>query len=425
MRTRALTFMIVCTLVACASSSPQSCPSGTCEIDAGVSDATSTFDAGPDGPPLQGFGEGCTTNAQCESNLCILVGTSGQCTQLCGDCPDSYGCLGVEGIVLEGTVSFVCVPTSNQLCTTCTEDTECTLIGMDKCVTYPDGDRACARDCSGVSCPVGYDCETVNIGGSNFQQCMATSGACDCTASNPGAMQECTIPTPWNMCLGAQTCNGALGWGGCDPPSLNDDPDAGFVDSNCDGLDGDRARAIFVSVAGVNAATCGLVYSDPCQTIGFGIARAVASSRPHVYVQNGTYNASITMVDGVSVFGGYNFNWARAPYSTAGHTVTIVGGVTAVRFDSLASPTWLDDVVVRSADATGAGASSIGILITSSQAVELRGVQVIPGVGMAGTPGTDGSVGTDGSDGGDGKPGVEGSTAFGCDNRAIPARGVA
>ena len=31
-----------------------------------------------DAPPKHGFGEPCTSNLQCESGLCILVGTSGQ-----------------------------------------------------------------------------------------------------------------------------------------------------------------------------------------------------------------------------------------------------------------------------------------------------------------------------------------------------------
>src|SRR6185295_13231649 len=126
---------------------------------------------------------------------------------------------------------------------------------------YPDGDRTCARDCSSVSCPVGYGCRDVTIGGATYQQCMATSGACDCTAANPGAMQPCNIMTPWNVCLGAQTCGGATGWGTCSPPSATDDPDDQYVDSNCDGIDGDLTKAIFVSPAGVNSASCGLVYT--------------------------------------------------------------------------------------------------------------------------------------------------------------------
>ncbi|MBA3398282.1 MAG: hypothetical protein H0T89_36990, partial [Deltaproteobacteria bacterium] len=420
MRTLAC-FVVV--LAACASSSKpgQQCDPTTtnCAADAGPE-----ADAPPDGPPLKGFGEACSDGKQCESNLCILVGTSGQCTQLCGDCPDGYGCLAVEGIQIEGTVSFVCVPTSNQLCTTCTQDSECTLIGMDKCVTYPDGDRTCARDCSTVGCPVGYDCETVAVGGVNYQQCMASSGACDCTAANPGAVQPCNIMTPWNVCLGSQTCGGATGWNTCAPPSPVDDPDATFVDSNCDGLDGDRMRAIFVSGAGSNSATCGLDYTDPCQTIQFAITRAVAAARPHVYVQSGTYSGSLAMTNGISIFGGYNVNWVRASYVNAGHTVTLLGGVVAVRFDAITASTMLDNIIVRSANATGTGASSIGVLVTGSTNVALRGVQVDPGAGTAGAAGSGGTPGSNGGNGAPGNPGREDSTATFCNNDGIPPGGA-
>ena len=121
---RALLIACVLTLAACASSQSQQ---PTCDpatencVDASVGPMV---DAGPDGPPLKGFGEPCTDSNQCDSNICILVGTSGQCTQLCGTCPDGYGCLGVEGVVIDGQVTFVCVPTSNQLCTTCTQDAD-------------------------------------------------------------------------------------------------------------------------------------------------------------------------------------------------------------------------------------------------------------------------------------------------------------
>ncbi len=376
-----------------------------------------------DAPDLNGFGEPCTDRDQCDSNLCILVGTSGQCTMLCGDCPDGYSCLGVVGIDVEGTVSFVCVPTSTQLCTTCVMDSECTLIGNDKCVTYPDGDQYCGQDCSTVSCPVGFTCETVNIAGTNYQQCIADSGACDCTAANPGAMQPCNITTPWNVCIGAQTCGGASGWGTCDPPSPTDDPDATYTDSNCDGIDGDVTRGIFVAAGGVNSGSCGLVYSDPCQTISFGISRAQATGRPHVYVQNGTYAGPLNMANGISVFGGYNFNWQRDGYGVPGHTVTISGGNPAVTFTSLPGSTILDDVVINSANATGAGTSSIGVRITGSGGAELRGVQINPGIGGAGTDGGNGTIGTGGGTGGTGNPGCEDS-GIGCTSCSRPTGGI-
>jgi len=398
---RAPCHLVLCALflAACASGKPGNKPdAGEPQVDA------------PEGPPLKGFGEPCTDKKQCASNACLAVGTTGQCTRVCPpDCPDGYGCLDVIGAVIEGQAGSVCVPISNQLCTTCAQDSECTLIGMDKCVTYPDGDRACARDCESVSCPVGYACQNVVLNGQNYKQCLSTSGACDCTAKNPGAMQPCNIMTPWNVCLGSQTCAGATGWGACQPPSPNDDPDDTFTDTNCDGIDGDRSRAIFVALGGTDQASCGLDYTSPCQTIGFGLSRAAAVGRPHVYVQNGDYNVGSTLVmkDGVSVFGGFNINWRRNSYAMAGHVVRITGGATAVRFDAITQPTFLDNIIVRSANAGSTGGSTTAILVTSSRFVQLRSVRVEPGVGAVGAVGTDGMAGIAGYDGFNGRSGCQ------------------
>jgi hypothetical protein len=390
-----------------------------CEVDAN----TNAPDAAPDGPPGKGFGEPCTDRAQCESNLCIVVGTHGTCTQFCPTCPDGYGCVGVLGIDVDGQISFVCVPSSTQLCTACSQDTECTLIGMDKCLTALDGDRYCSQDCSAIQCPTGYDCQNVDIGGTNFKQCVPSSGACDCNASNPGAMQACNIATPFNVCVGAQTCGGATGWGTCDPPSATDDPDPSFEDSNCDGIDGDIQRGIFVSGAGANTANCGLTFSAPCQTIQFGITRAQQAGRPDVFVQSGTYTGPIAMANGISVFGGYDVTWQRAPYTTPGHIVTINGGNPAVTFDTLTAQTILDDVIVQGTNAGGGGASAIGVLVTGSQSAELRGVLIDPGNGGVGVDGSGGSIGGAGGTGGGGTPGCEDSS-FPCSSCSRPPGGI-
>ncbi len=227
------------------------------------------LDAGPDidGPKLRGFGEPCTDKKQCESNICLPFGASGQCSRVCPPSAPTTTAASTSPASSSRARSRRCAcRLRDQLCTPCTADSECTLLGMDKCVTYPDGDRTCARDCdNGVGCPTGYACQTVNINGTNFKQCMASSGACDCTAANPGAMQPCNIMTPWNVCIGAQSCGGASGWGTCQPPSPNDDPDGTYADSNCDGLDGDRARAIFVAAGGSNQAGCGLDHNSPAR----------------------------------------------------------------------------------------------------------------------------------------------------------------
>ena len=391
-------------LIGCASSRPSAtdCDGGACEID-----AAAPADAEVDGPPKRDFGEACTDNDQCSSNLCILVGTSGQCTRTCGQCPLGYGCLGVDGISIDGEITFVCVPLSNQLCTPCAQDSECTLLGMDKCVTYPDGDRACGRDCSTVGCPTGYACEDVMIAGAPYKQCMAESGACDCTATNQGAVQECNIPTPFNVCLGTQTCAGATGWGACAPPATADTPDAMYKDNNCDGIDGDITAGIFVSTSGSNGASCGLVYTDPCGTISNGVARATATGRPNVYVQSGVYTEVVVLASNIKVWGGYNVQWQRGPHTTAANRVTVVGTqdnasggsgqFLAVRAHNVTGAQ-MADLIIRGPTASGQGGLS-GRDGHSSYAVHANNAQLVLErvkiEGGAGAPGAGGPNGID------------------------------
>ena len=51
----------------------------------------------------------------------------------------------------------------------------------------------------------------------------------------------------------------------------------------------------------------------PCQTISFGIVRAVQESGRNVYVQAGTYNEVVVLLNGINVWGGYDFNWQSRP----------------------------------------------------------------------------------------------------------------
>src|SRR3954469_16687433 len=224
---------------ACASSRPSNeCdPAATsCGTDAAGAavDAAPTIDS-PTDAPKKGFGEPCTDGAQCQSTICILFATGGVCTQLCtNDCPAGWGCLGVTGAVDPGQVTQVCVPTSDQLCTPCQHDSECTLLGMDSCITEETGRQYCGRDCATVACPSGYDCELQGAS----HECVPHSGACDCNvASQAGATDPCSITTPLStQCAGTSTCGGVSGWGACAPPSTMDDPDTGYADSNCDGI---------------------------------------------------------------------------------------------------------------------------------------------------------------------------------------------
>ncbi|MBC8067557.1 MAG: hypothetical protein IAG13_04415, partial [Deltaproteobacteria bacterium] len=368
----------------------------------------------PDSPTdarLRGFGEACTDGNQCASDICILAGTGGICTQLCGECPEGYGCFGVLGAIDPDSVSFVCVPTSTQLCSPCEQDRECTLLGMDKCLTEATGRRYCSRDCSTVGCPTGFDCETQVIDTVTYKQCVPASDACDChVADQAGATDPCTITTPLGgACAGTSTCSGEAGWGSCLPPSQADVPDGNYADENCDGIDGVLEQGVFVAGGGANSVGCG-TFQSPCQTISFGVVRAVQTGKPNVYVQTGTYNEVIVLLNGISVWGGYDFGWKRGPHDDPAHRVTVIGKqdtgaggdgeYLTVRARDLIVPVTLSDLVLQGPNAQGvvSGGGVAGLDGRSSYVVHAKGssvsllrVQMIAGNGANGANGTNGA----------------------------------
>jgi hypothetical protein len=364
---------------------------------------------GPPDAPRRPLGDPCTDREQCESGICILAGTGGICSQMCGTCPDGYGCFGVLGAIEPDQVAYVCVPTSSQLCSPCQADHECTLLGMDKCLTEPTGRTYCGRDCSTVGCPGGYDCLDQVVNNVNYKECVPQSRACDCNAaSQQGATDPCTIMTALGTsCAGTSTCSGAAGWGACLPPSPTDDPDGTYTDDNCDGIDGDLTRGIFVASGGVDSATCGLTFMTPCQTISRGIVRATQAGKQNVYVQAGTYNEVIVMLNGISVWGGYDFTWRRGPSSNAANRVTVIGKqdtatggdgeYLTVRAHDLLVPVTLGDLVLQGPVAQGLGGAagldgrSSYVVHAKAAAVSLTRVQLIAGSGASGATGSTGS----------------------------------
>ena len=100
-------------------------------------------------------------------------------------------------------------------------------------------------------------------------------------------------------------------------PSAIDDPDDNFTDSNCDGIDGDKNKAIFVATTGSDTADGSL--GTPVATLGKAMALAIANSKD-VYACAGDYTENIAInAVGLRVYGGYDckHNWVRNSSSQA------------------------------------------------------------------------------------------------------------
>jgi Tol biopolymer transport system component len=128
------------------------------------------------------------------------------------------------------------------------------------------------------------------------------------------------------------------------------------------------------------------------QTISQALAIATADGvRDQILVDQGTYTESLSLVEGVGIYGGYDSTsgWSR---SLAATTV-IQGGPTAVAAADLMNTTVLELLSIESQDALSPGESSYGIGATNSAGLWVRDTSILAGAGEAGDPGANGLPG--------------------------------
>lgn len=167
----------------------------------------------------------------------------------------------------------------------------------------------------------------------------------------------------------------------CVPTGPGDLPDDDFADSNCDGIDGDKRVAIFVSPDGKDGNDGS--FGSPASTISKGIELAAAKGKD-VYVCTAEYAENVVVeTTAVNIYGGYDcVTWSRdnqrasvVPASGIALTLRNVTAMTVDRMQFVA------------ADAKDAGASSIAAQIMASDQVVLSHLELTAGNGAPGQSG--------------------------------------
>ena len=174
----------------------------------------------------------------------------------------------------------------------------------------------------------------------------------------------------------------------------SDDPDDNFTDGNCDGIDGDRNKAIFVATTGSD--TAGGSMELPVATLTHGIELAIAKGKD-VYLCKGDYSEDTIQLDtkGVRVYGGYDCSakWVRNSQSQA-HLVSTSS--TAVSIKDVNDAVVFDRVDITAANGKVGSENSIAVFVSNSKNVTLRRGTLEAGSGADGvqpvTPTTENSL---------------------------------
>jgi hypothetical protein len=205
-------------------------------------------------------------------------------------------------------------------------------------------------------------------------------------------------------------------------PDAQDTPDPAFADTNCDALDGDRDTLLFVDDDADPANGRGTP-DRPFATIAAALAEAsMRAEVVGVALAAGRYAEQVRLVDGVSLYGGYdpNLSWARSARteSLVFNDVPDRGRVVTVLAEGIRTPTAVDLVTIEAAGDPGPGGSVVAISARVAPALTLRAVRAYAGAGAAGLSGADGARGDDGQPGqGGGRcggaPGAGGASACG------------
>ncbi|MGV3622997.1 MAG: MopE-related protein [Archangium sp.] len=290
-----------------------------------------------------------------------------------------------------------------------------------RCMTA-NGTPSCVSGMCGIaSCNAPFD----NCDGNAMNGCEANTNT---NLSHCGACNN-ACPTRNNA---VSTCNGSCGFtcntgftdldgnaaNGCEYaclPTGLDDPDDSATDTNCDGIDGDAARAIFVHPSGDDSAPG--TRQAPKRTVQAGINAANTVTKPHVYVAQGVYtDGTVTLRNGISVYGGFSSStWSRAgAFTTTVRSNSIDSGrIIALQGSAITLPTTVAYMTIRAMDTTVAGVSTYGVHCVGCTTLTMKQLLIFGGSAGAGAAGTAGSTGEGGFPGGNGSPGSCNSNSAG------------
>lgn len=288
--------------------------------------------------------------------------------------------------------------------------------GCGQTCGYENASAQCdSGSCEFDTCDAGFeDCNNWLIDGcevdttSNLSHC----GGCGQVCALANAQTQCSAGAcELSACLsGWVDLNGDPADGceyQCTFTSATDAPDSAGVDANCDGIDGEVARGIFVATSGSDSAAGTM--DAPFATIGRALAEASSvSGLDHIYVATGQYDAQVTLVSGISIFGGYDATdgWKRNGGATSRIFYAGAGGqLIAVRGEDISEPTTLGMLDIATGPVTSGNSNNFALFCKNCTELTIQNSRITSGQAGDGADGNDGHTPARGLNGGNGASG--------------------
>ncbi len=179
----------------------------------------------------------------------------------------------------------------------------------------------------------------------------------------------------------------------CTKVSDSEDPiDPGLADDNCDGGDGLVEQCVYVSASFGDDSSSG-TRQEPKKTIAGGIAAAVTNGVPAVCVSGEIYSEVVSVVSGISLYGGFDQNDPDFKFRrslSAQTTVTAVGTVFVA--NGINQETHIEGFTIQANASGSLGASVYGVrLLGGSAPLVVRYNDIHVADAPNGTPGSHGS----------------------------------
>jgi len=254
--------------------------------------------------------------------------------------------------------------------------------------------------CEFEACNAGFDdCNNSAVDGCeiNTDSNLSHCGGCGQVCALTNAQTQCSA----GACELAACLNGWVDLNGnpadgceyqCTFTSASDAPDSAGIDANCDGIDGEVARGIFVATTGSDSAAGTM--NAPFATIARALTEAGnVSGLDHIYVATGQYDAQVTLVSGISIFGGYDAadGWKRNGGATsrifyAGTSAPMF----AVRGEDINEPTTLGMLDIATGPVSSGNGNNFALFCKNCTNLTIRNSRITSGKAGNGQDGRDG-----------------------------------